>query len=945
MRERGMALILVLVFLTSLASPSLLSTDAAKAESRQSDQSTLDIVMLGNSYTSNNQLHVRVNNLLDAAGLDPDVQALTSGGKTLAWHGEQADTEGTSWYDTLRESHDYVVLQDQSQVPGFPTSSSYWQDSLAGAEIIDALVEAEGGDTFFMMTWGYRFGDESNQWRFPDFSTMQNHLKTGYLAFAENLSTSERPVFVAPVGMAHENIHDSLNNPTANYTIFSDLYASDGKHPSIQGTYLAACVIHVSITGLPSVGLPSTGGINASRTLALQEWADHTVLNSSLEAGLTYPWQYEDPGVEFGVDSGSVFNIDPGLTVGVGVNFTNLAEIDTTALVAITGPSDWELSWDYPTSPSVGNSFEAPSDEVQWLQFSVTAPLVDGGAPLADSTHDFSVSLVGDHTGNEDWWNFSMRYGEWKGMEIIEGGGSASIDPGGIVDLEFVLRNIGNSHNSLGINIAAVDENGSPVATPDHSFAHDGWTAIVYDRADLEDMAPGESATVRMQVESPIRTAGRLDMMIQVWADGVQEVQRLNQSISIVPRSGGNLGLTNVDCLFDVNPGDWCLVELFIENTGDAAFLFNLSVVDQPDWLVVNISDYTRFLGPGQRVHGIDVTAWTAVGLTAGLSGEVTIQVEVDGWVPAEVSFEVNIAAVHSWEVVRADAEVVDGQLTGFWEMRNIGNSPDGLVVSLECTDFTGFGVIAPEGSDSHTTNGDTRSFEILDIPIDGTVIFEVWMEVPEEVPIAADAVLTVEARSVRDPSVRHVIEHTAAIDGAEPTAPVEPDDPSAFSEFLQRWLQTILIVTVSLVGMVAVAMAIRHRIEADREYYRKQNPEVVVEEVGDWMAKFEESGEEIPEIIESPTTDVASFRADFMEKSGDHSRDVAPAPDTAVVGKAGEVLDEAQTEDAIRDAIEMADQLQESDMIHPENIVLDLDDFDDRLDSLGRDLRDDEDP
>ena len=40
-----------------------------------------------------------------------------------------------------------------------------------------------------------------------------------------------------------------------------------------------------------------------------------------------------------------------------------------------------------------------------------------------------------------------------------------------------------------------------------------------------------------------------------------------------------------------------------------------------------------------------------------------------------------------------------------------------------------------------------------------------------------------------------------------------------------------------------------------------------------------------------------------------------------------------------------MADQLQESDIIHPENIVLDLDDFDERLDSLGRDLRDDEDP
>ncbi len=944
MREGRLALILVFLFLASSHSPSLDFNEETRAESSH-NQSALDILMLGNSYTSNNQLHVRANNLFDASGHDSEVKALTSGGKRLSWHAEQAQTEGTSWYDSLREPIDYVVLQDQSQVPGFPTSSSYWQESYEGSEYIDELVESRGGDTFFLMTWGYRFGDSNNQWRYPDYPTMQYHLKNGYLAFAENLSTPARPVFVAPVGLAHWNIHDSLTNPTADGTIFSDLYASDNSHPSIQGTYLAACVIHVAVSGIASVGLPSTGGINASRTLELQQWADHTVLNTSRADGLTYPWEYEDPGVEFGVESGSVFNIDPASTIGVGVNFTNRAEVNTSAMIQVSGPAGWDVSWAHPADPSVGHSFDAPSDAVQWLQFSVTAPAVVSGAPLADSIHDFSVRLVGDHTGNEDWWNFSMRYGEWKGIEVVEAGGTASIDPGGIVDLDVVLRNIGNSRNSLGINIAAVDEDGSPVDTPDHSFAYDGWTAIVYDRAGLEDMAPGESATVRMQVKSPIRTEGRLDMMIQVWAQGMQDVERVNQSISIVPRSGGELGLTNVDCMFDVSPGDSCLVELFIENTGDAAFLFNLSVVDQPEWLVVNISDYTRFLGPGQTVHGIDVTAWAAVGLMAGVSGEVTIEVEVDGWVPAEVSFDVTIAAEHAWEVIRSDAEVIDGRLTGYWEVRNLGNSPDGLVVSVECTDFTGFGVVAPEGSDTHSSGGDARSFELLDVPVGGVITFEVWMDIPEEVPIAAEAILTVEVRSVRDPSVLHIVEHSAAIDGVEPTGPAEPSEPSAFSKFLQHWLNTILILAVSVIGTVAIALAVRHRIEADREYYRKQNPQVEVEEVGDWMAKFESGGEEVPEIIESPTTDVATFRSEFMEKSGDHSRVVTPGPGKAVVGQAGGILDEALAEDAILDAIDMADQLQESDIIHPDNIVLDLDDFDERFDSLGRELRDDEDP
>ena len=939
MRGRALAMAMILALLSVSTAPSQLNEPPKSFDSASND-STLDLLMIGNSYTSNNQLSVRVENLLTSSGFTPEVQHLTSGGKTLAWHGEQAETEGSEWFSALRTSHDYVILQDQSQVPGFPTSSSYWQDSMLGAQIIDDLVDENGGDTFFLMTWGYRNGDESNSWRFPDYETMQRHLKTGYFAYAENLSSNQRPVFIAPVGMAFENIFFSIPNATDDGTIFSDLYASDGSHPSIQGTYLAACVIHVSVTGESSVGLPTTGGMNQSRTLELQQWADHTVFNTS---GLTYPWQLEDLGVEFGVDSGSIFNIDPGLTVGIATNFTNLAEVNTTALIEISSPSGWEVSWDYATSPEVGYSFDAPSDIVQWIEFRVTAPEVSFGYPLAGSTHDFSVALIGDHTGNQDWWNFSLRYGEAKGMQIIEGGGTASIDPGGVVDLEFDLQNIGNSINSLGINIAPVYENGSPIQTPSLSFAYDGWTAIVYDRAGLENMNPGEITTVRMQVQSPILSSGRLNMMIQFWADGVEEILKINQSISIVPRSGGELGLTNVNCMFDVKPGDTCFVELFIENTGDAAYLFNLSVSDKPDWLVVNITEYTRYLGPGQTVHGIDVSAWTAIGLEAGLSGQVTLELEVDGWVPAEVSFDVSIAAVQAWEIIRSDAEVIEGRLTGYWEVKNIGNSPDGLVVAVECTDFTEFGVVAPNEQGISTEQG--RSFQVLNIPINQTMIFEVWMDVPDEVPIASNAILTVEVRSFRDPSVHHIVEHSTQIEDIQPTEPNEPDEPNVLSNFLQRWLQTILIVIVSIVGTIAVAFAIRHRIEADREFYGRNKQEVVVEEVGDWMSKFESIDKEQREVIQSPTTDLASFKKEFMEKSGDHSREVSPAPESAVIEDAGELLDDAQAEDAILDAIEMAEQLQDADLFHPDNIVLDLDDFDERLNSLGKDLRDNEDP
>ncbi len=115
MNERQMALLLIFVLVTSLHTPSPLSEPSQSADSA-ARTATLDILMLGNSYTSNNQLNIRVENLLNAAGHNSDVEALTSGGKTLAWHGDEAAKSGTQWNTSPAQGHDYVVLQDHSQV-------------------------------------------------------------------------------------------------------------------------------------------------------------------------------------------------------------------------------------------------------------------------------------------------------------------------------------------------------------------------------------------------------------------------------------------------------------------------------------------------------------------------------------------------------------------------------------------------------------------------------------------------------------------------------------------------------------------------------------------------------------------------------------------------------------------------------------------------------------
>ena len=84
MEGRAMVAAVIVSLLTISIAPSQLSEVPNNSETVSND-STLDILFVGNSYTANNQLNVRVENLLNAAGFNPDTQSLTSGGKTLSW--------------------------------------------------------------------------------------------------------------------------------------------------------------------------------------------------------------------------------------------------------------------------------------------------------------------------------------------------------------------------------------------------------------------------------------------------------------------------------------------------------------------------------------------------------------------------------------------------------------------------------------------------------------------------------------------------------------------------------------------------------------------------------------------------------------------------------------------------------------------------------------------
>ncbi|MBQ4475017.1 MAG: T9SS type A sorting domain-containing protein, partial [Bacteroidales bacterium] len=82
----------------------------------------------------------------------------------------------------------------------------------------------------FFMTWGRENGDQSNCANYEPLCTydgMQQRLRESYVQMAD-----DNNAIVVPVGLAWKYVRDHY--PEIN------LYQSDGSHPSVEGTYLAA---------------------------------------------------------------------------------------------------------------------------------------------------------------------------------------------------------------------------------------------------------------------------------------------------------------------------------------------------------------------------------------------------------------------------------------------------------------------------------------------------------------------------------------------------------------------------------------------------------------------------------------------------------------------------------------------------------------------------------
>ncbi|MDR3577869.1 MAG: hypothetical protein P4L50_28735 [Anaerolineaceae bacterium] len=217
----------------------------------------MHVLFIGNSYTYVNDLPGTFGKLACSGGHKVATDMAANGGWTLQQHAASTDTlaklQGQKW--------DYVILQEQSEVPA--VQSWRVQMMYPAARLLVAKIRQDGAKPIFFLTWGHKDGLPDNG--LPDYTAMQNQLSVGYFGIANELN-----VPVAPVGRAWQVGRFQANPP--------DFWQSDGSHPTINGTYLAASVFYAEIFQQSPVGLAYTDGLDAGAAQNLQTLAANATL-------------------------------------------------------------------------------------------------------------------------------------------------------------------------------------------------------------------------------------------------------------------------------------------------------------------------------------------------------------------------------------------------------------------------------------------------------------------------------------------------------------------------------------------------------------------------------------------------------------------------------------------------------------------------------------------
>ncbi len=891
----------------------------------QGEAAAADILLVGNSYTQSNNLVSLLSQVI-SANEAANTSELSGGGMRFDQHANRMNTTGDQWDTTLQNTDlDWVMLQDQSQVPGFPRTSQYWQDSLAGLDDLTARVEQVGGESVLFMTWGYREGDSSNTWRYPDYKTMQHHLRDGYVDYRDNTSNALRTVWIAPVGLAYEHIYDEIvssgGNPLTSSSLFWNLYSGDGAHPSLTGSYLTACVMYATIYGNNTAGNSDGVSIDATTKLALQQAADATVFNET-PGILSYPWMaanWSGPGdgaseegnssgnetgnttttspyLSFGANPNSSFSVEPGTAFRLTVNLSNNASFDDNVSVSLVGVDGWNYSFNSPLNFSVGKA------SLEWVDFTIQVPEVVNGSPLAGIHHHWSLSAESLTTNHSTWWNFSIEVKPRHEIAIIASGEQLTLAPNSDGRIQITIKNIGNTPTRAAVTLQVL-LNGTADTNypPAERIEAYGWTIALFNNYELDWVDVGEETTFEVGLLSPSEVAG--DIAIEVKVRNVWGVERAKSTVisgEIEWLRNGSISAGDFAC-YRTDPGESCIGEIAVVNTGNYDDSFVLELVTSPEWIpnAIQSSEVSVSLGGTSTAttYELEINS-TAIAFSKGMV-VYQLRLQDSQTIVDTLSIDIEVAAVPDWEIFEITQDAQNGRLSVQYVISNYGNGLDGITVVMEVSHSPEQGLIPPEDAEYEGELIGLHSFSQNNITIGERYTFRAWTDIPVGEPENGTIWLNMTMRSTLEPNIFLFHSANATFIGL-PYQTHATDEGFTIgweeirSSVVNIWNSYAYTLMAMIIAGISIHLALKRRLKLNREERELEAKKVanrIQENPEDWLQRFEDGGE-IPVVLPaSPEVSKEAFVADFRNIRGKPSPSSEPV-EKELFGAAATVLD-----------------------------------------------------